>query len=232
MNLDAGRRSSVRSSGSPRTQRVVDLDTRGRPRSRGPGPTRPGVALTFDDGTADWVEVVAPILGRHRVPGHLLPDDRLPRGRPPAARRRAGDLVGGSRASSPRPAWRRSARHTHSHRLLDRLDPAGDRRRARPEHRPHRRATSGCRAHHFAYPKAVDPSPPAHDAPSGARFRPRRSPAPARTSPGGDPLRLQRSPVQAADSFADFRRKARGGMGFEDTVRRTTEPGPLPRAAS
>ena len=197
--------------------RVVDLDTAVAETSGG-GPTRPGVAVTFDDGTADWAEVVAPILARHRTPatfylttGYPEGDFALPDGETAVSWAGLVELVGTGYATI--------GSHTHSHRLLDRLEPAAiDDELDRSieligEH-------LSVDALHFAYPKAVDPSPVAHNA-VRARFRSAALSGTRANVAGGDPLRLQRSPVQAADSFDDFIRKALGGMGLEDRVRQS-----------
>ena len=175
------------------------------------------IAITFDDGTADFVEVALPLLERHRLPVTLylatgfveerrpFPGDATPLSW--AALRDAGStglLTVGS--------------HTHSHALLDRLPPAEvaselDRSRALIEtHLGHAPA-------HFAYPKAVRGSGDA-EAAVRARFR---SAALAGTRPnpygGTDPYRLARSPIQLGDGMTWFRRKLDGGMGLEDSLR-------------
>jgi peptidoglycan/xylan/chitin deacetylase (PgdA/CDA1 family) len=216
MNLDAGE-FERQVEWLAATQRVVDLDT-AVSEIGGPGPTRPGVALTFDDGTADWIDVVAPILVRHRVPAAFYlttayPDGELPLpdGEPPITWAGLGELAATGVATI--------GSHTHTHRLLDRLDPADiDGELDRSIDLIGERL--GVDARHFAYPKAVDPSAPARDA-VRRRFRSAALAGTRANVAGGDPLTLWRSPVQAADSFADFQRKSRGGMGFEDSVRRT-----------
>ena len=199
------------------TQRVVSLD-RAVDEITGPGPVRPGVALTFDDGTADWVDVVAPILVRHRVPatfylttGYPQGELPLPDGEPSISWAGVAELAASGVATI--------GSHTHTHRLLDRLEPAALDAELDTsidliaEH-------LGARPDHFAYPKAVDPSLPARLG-VRARFRSAALAGTRANVAGDDPLALHRSPVQAADSFDDFVRKARGGMGFEDTIRRT-----------
>jgi peptidoglycan/xylan/chitin deacetylase (PgdA/CDA1 family) len=179
---------------------------------------RPLVAVTFDDGTADLVDVALPILERHGIPstwyvttgfieGSLLfPDDGLPvswAGLRDAVATRLVDV--GS--------------HTHSHALLDRLplrdialeldrsiDLVGDR--------------LGVAARHFAYPKALAGSAAA-DAAVRTRFASAALAGCRANLPGAtDPWKLARSPVQKADGMRWFEKKVRGGMGFEDTLRR------------
>jgi peptidoglycan/xylan/chitin deacetylase (PgdA/CDA1 family) len=181
-------------------------------------PRTPMVAVTFDDGTADFAEVAVPVLVEHQVPvtlyvatefvdeGRDFPDDGVPTSW--AALRDAvstGFVEVGS--------------HTHAHALLDRLAPAlVDDELDRSidligEH-------VGVRAAHFAYPKAVMGSPAA-DAAVRARFD-SAAVAGTHVNPYGatDPYRLARSPLQVSDGMRWFRRKAVGGMRFEDDLRR------------
>lgn len=199
------------------TQRVVELDVV-VDEITGAGPTRPGVALTFDDGTADWIDVVAPLLVRYEIPATFYvttayPDGELPLpdGEPSISWSGLAELAATGVATI--------ASHTHTHRLLDRLKPAEigeelDRSRELIGDR------LGIDARHFAYPKAVDPSEAARRAVRD-RFRSAALAGTRANVAGGDPQALHRSPVQAADSFGDFTRKAQGGLGFEDTIRRT-----------
>ena len=183
----------------------------------GRGPVEPAVVITFDDGTSDWIDTVAPILVRHRAPATFYlttaypeGDLPLPDGEPPISWAGLRDLAATGLATI--------GAHTHTHRLLDRLDPTGiadelDRSSSLiGEH-------LGASPVHFAYPKAVDPSRPAHLA-VRSRYRSAVLAGTRANSAGADPHRLNRSPIQAADSWSDFVRKSRGGMGFEDTVRR------------
>ena len=73
---------------------------------------------------------------------------------------------------------------------------------------------------HFAYPKALGGSPEA-EAEVRRRFR-TAALAGTRPNPWGatDLHRLRRSPVQISDGVRWFRRKAAGGLGLEDDLRR------------
>lgn len=184
----------------------------------GPDP----IVVTFDDGTADFVEVALPVLVRHQVPatlyaatafideGRPFPND----GRPTswAALRDAvstGLVTVGS--------------HTHTHALLDRLPDAAvadelDRSIDRIAHE------LGAPPRHFAYPKAVAPSPAAARA-VAARFT-SAALAGTRANPYGatDPQRLARTPIQVSDSATVGRRtafehKVAGGLRAEDRAR-------------
>lgn len=197
-------------------RRVVDLDT-AVAEIGGAGPVPPGVALTFDDGTADWVDVVAPILVRHGVPatfylttGYPDGDLPLPDGERAISWSGVAELVASGVASI--------GSHTHTHRLLDRLQPveiADELDRSVDLIAEH----TGASPAHFAYPKAVEPSGAARQA-VRSRFRSAALAGTRANVAGDDPLSLHRSPVQAADSFDDVRRKVDGGMGLEDSLRR------------
>lgn len=180
------------------------------------GGVRPGVVLTFDDGTADWVDHVLPALERHRVPATFyvatafvdeqrpLPGDGVPITWAGLKEMAASQLV-------------TLGSHTHTHALMDRLavpDIAGELDRS-IELLGQR---VGVTAEHFCYPKALLGSPPA-EAAIRERFR---SATIAGTRPnvaGVDPYRLTRSPVQPTDGQRWFQRKATGGMSFENDLR-------------
>jgi peptidoglycan/xylan/chitin deacetylase (PgdA/CDA1 family) len=173
--------------------------------------------VTFDDGTDDFVDDALPVLVRHGVPATLyvatahveeridFPDD----GRPATWAGLSECVASG---------FVTIGSHTHRHVLLDRLpedrvadeldrsiDLIGDR--------------LGVSAEHFAYPKALRPSPGA-EREVRARFV-SAALAGTRANPvGADVHRLARTPVQTTDGERWFARKVAGGMGFEDDVRR------------
>lgn len=179
---------------------------------------RPIVAVTFDDGTEDFEELVVPVLVRTGVPvtlyaatsfidtGTDYPDGGRPTSWPALRDATATGLVSvGS--------------HTHHHALLDRLPPfqvADELDRSIDLIGEH----LGSPPEDFAYPKAVLGSPEAQTA-VRARFR-SAAIAGTRANVLGatDPYRLWRSPVQVSDGMRWFRRKVRGGMALEDTLRR------------
>jgi peptidoglycan/xylan/chitin deacetylase (PgdA/CDA1 family) len=192
---------------------LLALDSGGPP-SAGADP----VVVTFDDGTADFNDVVLPVLVEHKVPalvyiatdfidsGREFPDQGTP-------------LSWAALADTLTTGLVTIGSHTHTHALCDRLDPPAvdeelDRSRALIADR------LGVEAHHFAYPKALAGSPAA-DRAVRARFR---SAAIAGTRPNlygrTDPYRLHRSPVQLGDGMRWFERKVAGGMRVEDDLRR------------
>jgi len=178
---------------------------------------RPPVAVTFDDGTADFVDNALPIIVRHRVPVTLyvatdfIESGRLfPRDGKPASWSALRDALSTGLVTI--------GSHTHTHLLLDRATPQqvidelersvsliGER--------------LGVRAEDFAYPKAVLGSGTAQSE-VRARFR-SAAVAGTRPNPYGhtDPYRLARSPIQVDDGLRFFDRKVAGGMRLEDEVR-------------
>ena len=185
----------------------------------GDGPDAGPLVVTFDDGTADFVDHALPILERHGLPvtlyaatayiddGQPFPADGSPlswRGLADACSTGLVDV--GS--------------HTHGHRLLDRLLPAevaGELDRSIELIGEH----LGRPPMDFAYPKAVAGSAEA-DRAVRQRFR-SAALAGTRPNPVGatDPYRLARSPIQRSDGMRWFERKVHGGMAVEDGLRRT-----------
>lgn len=180
-------------------------------------PAEPGVVVTFDDGTIDWLDVVAPVLETHEVPATFyvatrFVDERLefPHGGRPISWGALTEL-----AASPLVTV---GSHTHSHALLDRLaesdiddelDRCSD---LLAEH-------LGDRPQHFCYPKALPPAPAA-DAAVRSRFRSAVLAGTKANVAGADPFTLSRSPIQASDATRWFRAKVDGGLGSEDDIRR------------
>lgn len=195
---------------------VVDLDdvvARVRPGAE----ARSAVSVTFDDGTADFVEHALPVLLRHEIPVALyLATAHVDEGRSFwgdgtvlswAALRDAcstGIVTIGS--------------HTHEHILLDRTD--ADRASADLDRSIGRIEDElGVRPTHLAYPKALAPTAAVGQvvrerfvSAALAGGRPNR--------PGHTDLwRLDRTPVVASDSLADVARKVAGGLRLEAAAR-------------
>jgi peptidoglycan/xylan/chitin deacetylase (PgdA/CDA1 family) len=177
----------------------------------------PCVAVTFDDGTADFVDVALAILVRHRIPATCYVATEFVDERRPFS----GDVAPASWAGL-RDACSTGlvsiGSHTHRHRLLDRatadeIDDELDRSIALITD------NIGAPPLDFAYPKALLGSPAAQAA-VRARFR-SAAVAGTRANVAGktDRHRLARSPIQVGDGRAWFRRKVDGGLGLEDSLR-------------
>lgn len=176
------------------------------------------VVVTFDDGTADFVDEALPVLVAHEIPATLYlatafveDGTPFPYGAPPMSWSGLRDAVSTGLVTV--------GSHTHTHALLDRLPPQQIAREL-DESRRLVEDRLGVRADHFAYPKAL-PGSAAADGAVRARFRSAAlagtRPNPYRTT---DPHRLARSPVQASDGDRWFAAKVAGGMRLEDDLRR------------
>jgi peptidoglycan/xylan/chitin deacetylase (PgdA/CDA1 family) len=184
---------------------------------------RPIVAVTFDDGTADFAEVALDVLTRHSVSATIyvatdfvergvpFPDDGVP-------------VTWGGLRDAMSTGLVTVGSHTHTHALLDRL----------PSARVHEELDRsieligerlGVAARHFAYPKAIAPSPAA-DRAVRDRFV---SAALAGSHPNAfartDIHRLARTPIQVSDGMRWFTRKVNGGLRAEDAMRRALNRG-------
>ena len=176
------------------------------------------VVVTFDDGTADLVDVALPILARHNVPSvWYLATDFLEQGRDFPDRGRPLSWAGAREAVDSGLVTLGS--HTHTHALLDRIDPvdaAGELDRS-VELIGER---VGVTVDHFAYPKAVAPSPEVEPL-VRTRFRSAALGGNRANGYGSTDLhRLARSVIQRRDGMRFFTHKARGGMALEEVARR------------
>ena len=177
----------------------------------------PPVCLTFDDGTADFVDEALPELVARGIPAALyVATDHIESGLPFPDDGRPLSWAGLRDAVST--GFVTVGSHTHTHRLLDRVGgPEAAAELDRSIGLIEDRLGLACR--HFAYPKALLGSPAAEE-----EVRRRFSTAAvARTRPNPygatDLHRLSRSPVQVSDGMRWFRRKALGGMALEDDLR-------------
>lgn len=183
----------------------------------GDGEVGPSVVLTFDDGTADFADVVVPELVERNLHSTLylttsaiddqttFPDQGIALSWESLRDVHSTGLVN-------------VGAHTHTHRLLDRCDEMAI--ELELDVCNERIATEiGVMPEHFAYPKAVAGSALA-EAAVRRRYR-SAALAGTRANPIGEthPWRLRRSPVQVADGWSGFVRKVEGGMGAEDDVR-------------
>jgi peptidoglycan/xylan/chitin deacetylase (PgdA/CDA1 family) len=177
----------------------------------------PKVVLTFDDGTADWPDGVLPTLVERRLPatlyvstdfverGSAFPDDGQPVSWAGLRDMAASGLV-------------TFGSHTHTHRVLawasagETVDEVNRSVGLIEDH-------LGLPCRHFAYPKAIPPSP-------AAEVVVRRHFATAalagnRANLAGetDLHRIGRHALTVADDDASFRRKMSGGMRLEGWLR-------------
>lgn len=181
---------------------------------------RRGVVITFDDGTADFTDVVVPALDRHGLAATLFvathyvdAQESFPWGAPPTSWSALRDSLTSGNVTI--------GSHTHAHWLLDRLDPdatTADLDRSIELIGEH----LGVDARHFAYPKAV-PGSPAAEIAVRQRFASASLAASRVNRPGHtDPHRLWRTPIQRSDGFDTFTLKADGGLRLEGELRSLT----------
>lgn len=212
LNLFTDQMGELASSGRATTldRALASLEPTGDPQDQ--------VVVTFDDGTADFVDIALPVLERFRIPATLYVatdfiDRRLPfphEGMP---------LSWSALADAVATGLVTIGSHTHTHALLDRL-PASDVMVELDRSRELICDRLGRDTNHFAYPKAVAGSALAERA-VRERFT-SAALAGTRMNRFGhtDPYRLARSPIQVSDGMRWFRRKLRGGMRLEDDLRR------------
>lgn len=199
------------------TGTVITLDTAIELLRAGQGDDTTYVAITFDDGTADWVDLAMPALAERSLPATFyvatdfveqrrnFPDD----GRPVSWTGLAEMCSTGLAAIGS---------HTHTHRVLARTDA----RSATDEVRRSReliedRLAVPCR--HFAYPKAIAPSPAA-EAVVRRRFDSATLAGNRVNVPGdADAHRLGRHAITRSDDADLFARKLAGGCRLEGALR-------------
>jgi peptidoglycan/xylan/chitin deacetylase (PgdA/CDA1 family) len=180
-------------------------------------PAAPQVVITFDDGTTDFVDHAVPVLARHGLPATLYAAtsfiDRqtpFPWDAPPTSWAALRDACSTGLVTI--------GSHTHSHWLLDRLEPSAiddDLDRSIDLIAEH----LGSAPAHFAYPKALPGSVHAEIA-VRRRFTSAALAASRVNRPGHTDLhRLWRTPVQTADGFEFFTAKAHGGLRLEGELR-------------
>jgi peptidoglycan/xylan/chitin deacetylase (PgdA/CDA1 family) len=176
------------------------------------------VAVTFDDGTADFVDIALPILIEFDIPTTLYlatsfvdSGVHYPAHGRPVSWSALRDAVSTGLVSI--------GAHTHNHVLLDRcsIERAANELEtcsARIEDEV------GITPRHFAYPKAVAARPEVERL-VRSRYRSAAVAGTRPNCPGSvDVHRLHRSPIQNADGWDGFVRKILGGMRTEDDLRR------------
>lgn len=181
------------------------------------GVQAPGCVVTFDDGTADFMEHALPVLVAHRIPvtyyiATRFIDEQVPF---PAAGR---PLSWSALAEAVATGLVTIGSHTHSHAVMDKVSVA----QAGEELR---RAAGlieerlGVPANHFAYPKGVFGGVDVER--QVMRYHRSGALVGGGVNRTDSPtcFRLCRSPIQRSDSMRYFVRKLRGGMALEGELR-------------
>lgn len=177
----------------------------------------PAVVVTFDDGTADFVDHALPALVANNVPATYyiatefidkqtyFPNDGKPMTWAAVAEAASTGLV-------------TFGSHTHTHAVMDKLslEQVDEELRISCEMIEDR---IGGPVEHFAYPKGVFGGAEAE--PTIARYVRSAALAEGAANPYGktNPLRLDRSPIQTADGMRFFEAKVRGGLRLEGLLR-------------
>ncbi len=175
------------------------------------------VVITFDDGTADFVEHAVPALVEAGLPATLYActqaiesQQPFPWGAPPASWAGLRDAASTGLISIES--------HTHTHALLDRL-PAADIAEELDRSIELIGEHIGIVPRHFAYPKAV-PGSEAADAAVRERFDSATLARNRVNQPGrADLHRLWRTPIQRSDDLDRFAAKAAGSARIEGELR-------------
>lgn len=175
------------------------------------------VAVTFDDGTADFIEHALASLVRHSIPATYYIATDFVEGQRPFPDN-GTPVTWGGLAEAVSTGLVTVGSHTHTHAVLDRLDAETiDDELTRSAALIEDRLGTPCE--HFAYPKGQAGSPAA-DQLVREKFQ-SAALADMRTNPYGatDPHRLARSPIQRSDAMRWYRRKLDGGLSFEGEIR-------------
>lgn len=179
--------------------------------------TRPTVVLTADDGTADWVEVLLPMLADRQLPmtwyvaTRFVEEQRdFPNGGRPVTWASLRDAVSTGLITV--------GSHTHSHAVMTHLD-ASTAAEELARSRGLIESALGTPCDHFAYPKAMRPSAAAETEVrkqfTTAALAGNRRNRPGRT----DPARLGRTPIKRTDDPRRFLSKVSGGARLEGFLR-------------
>jgi peptidoglycan/xylan/chitin deacetylase (PgdA/CDA1 family) len=197
------------------SEAVSVLTSRGGGKAAGRHP----VVVTFDDGTADFVDTALPLLVRYRIPATLYVATRFVEERKLFPHDEA-PLSWGAIRDAISTGLVTVGSHTHSHLLLDHAGPA-------EAETDLRRSTQligerlDVSAEHFAYPRARLPRSHIETIVrqlfGSAAVGGNRANVPGNT----DAHRLARSPIQASDGMRWFGAKLSGGLALEERLRGT-----------
>lgn len=177
----------------------------------------PTIAVTFDDGTADFVDHALPALVEHAVPAtYYIATDFIERQRPFPDN--GSPMTWAALAEAASTGLVTVGSHTHTHTVMDKLSPS----EADDELRRARQLLQdrlGIDASHFAYPKGVFGGTAVEEV-VGRHHRSAVLVGGKPNQPGSaDPLRLDRVPVQQDDGITYFEKKIDGGMRLEGALR-------------
>ena len=205
--------------------RVVDLDTAAEHLGQAIAASsdHPHVVMTFDDGTADWLDVVLPELVARKLPATFyVSTDFVDTGRSFPANGRAVTWTGLTEMVDTGLVTVGS--HTHTHQVLADVTAKQaaaelDRSIGLIEDR------LGIPCRHFAYPKAIAGSGAA-EVVVRRRFTTAALAGNRVNRPGSADLhRLGRHGLTVADGADDFERKLRGGAWLEGWLRERRDAG-------
>jgi peptidoglycan/xylan/chitin deacetylase (PgdA/CDA1 family) len=177
----------------------------------------PKVVLSFDDGTADWPDVVLPALVERSLSATFyVATDFINVGSPFPDGGRPVSWAGLAEMAAT--GFAEIGSHTHTHRVLAGASGAVTAEEvARSVGSIEERLGRPC--HHFAYPKAIAPSPPAEIV-VRRQFTTAALAGNVINRVGTTDLhRLGRHAVTVTDDDDTFRRKAAGGMRLEGWLR-------------
>mgnify|MGYP001823354792 CR=1 FL=1 len=197
------------------TARVITLDRGLDELCRPDGPA--GVVITFDDGTADFVDHALPALVANEVAAtYYVATDFIEQQRPFPDN--GTPLTWGALAEAISTGLVTVGSHTHTHAVMGKLNPSQAR------HEVERSVgliedRLGVAVDHFAYPKGVHGGQ-AIEVVVADRFRSAALVGGAANHFGAtNPLRVDRSPIQRSDTTSQFAHKAAGGMRLEGIIR-------------
>lgn len=179
------------------------------------------VVVTFDDGTSDFAEHAVPVLVDHGIPATLYvathfvdQQEAFPWDAPPATWSQLAEAVATGMVEV--------GSHSHRHLLFDRID------RAAAADEVNRSVELigdhlGTTAAHFAYPKALAPSPET-ELTVRAAFRSAALAGSGVNRAGTDVHRLRRTPIQRGMTIERFEALCNGAGRLEGVVRERSAP--------
>lgn len=189
--------------------------------------TEPAVVITVDDGTGDWPDLVMPALVDRDLPGTFyVATDFVERQRPfpdggaPVSWDGLADMLSTGLATI--------GSHTHTHRVMHDVS-AGESKEEVDRSVELIENRLGVTPRHFAYPKAVAPSPAAETV-VRRRFDSATLAGNRGSRRGADVHRLGRHALTAADTLSSFQRKVGGGMLLEGWLRERRDAWQVSRA--